>query len=35
MTLAELKAEVRQSVADAQTGSGITLAEARARHPRL
>ncbi|MDR1783271.1 MAG: hypothetical protein LBR13_03320 [Dysgonamonadaceae bacterium] len=34
-TLAELKAELRQSVKDASNGLGITLEQARARHPRL
>jgi hypothetical protein len=34
-TLAELKAELRQSVKDADNGLGITLEQARARHPRL
>jgi hypothetical protein len=35
MTIDELKAEVRQSVEDAGNGLGITLEQARMRHPRL
>ena len=35
MTLDELKAELRQSVEDAQNGLYFTLEQARSRHPRL
>jgi hypothetical protein len=34
MTTDELKTEVRQSVEDARNGLGITLEQARVRHPR-
>ncbi|MDR3262667.1 MAG: hypothetical protein LBT78_12675 [Tannerella sp.] len=35
MTADELRAEVIQSVKDARNGLGITVEQARARHPRL
>ena len=35
MTIDELKAEVMQSVEDAQNGLGITIEQARNRHPRI
>jgi hypothetical protein len=35
MTTNELKAEIRQSIEDANNGLGITLSEARKQHPRL
>ncbi|MDR2556233.1 MAG: hypothetical protein LBC49_00795 [Bacteroidales bacterium] len=35
MTESELNAEIRQSIKDADNGLGITISEARSRHPRL
>ena len=35
MSIEELRADVCQSVEDARNGLGITLKQARMRHPRL